>query len=276
MLKDMILNYDLPVHNRNYMAGAMLPDNFELPDNILMFMHTWLPRQSYVHTRYMLIIPAVTIEYQIDNDIHYRIHPGQAMFSWPCQNRLLQETYKDSENGYPRLMITFDLPGNMFYLPDTLVLNITVKAEEFLSKLIEAYKLNQTCDMAIQLFFLLRELSQNSAPSQPIRYSQEVKQALYLINSKPNVSLEDMAHYACTSVSNLRSKFKKEMGYPPGEFIARHRLKIAKYNLRENSMRIDDIAQLCGFSSSYAFSHFFKKHTAMSPLEWRKKHPKNW
>lgn len=270
MLKDIILNYNQPVHNRNYMAGAMLPEKFELPNNILIFMHDWLPKQSYVHSRYMLIIPAVTIEYMIDNDIHYRIHPGQALFSWPCQNRLLQETSQDTEHGYPRLMITFDLPSDMFYLPDTLVLNITLKAEEILVKLIESYQQNQNCDIAVQLFFLLRELSQNSSPAQPVRYSPEIKQALYYINSKPDASLSDLAHFANTSVSNLRFKFKKEMGYPPGEFIARHRLKIAKYHLTESNMRIDEMAQLCGFSSGYAFSHFFKKHTNMSPLAWRK------
>lgn len=270
MLKDVILNYDMPVHNRNYLAGAMLPDAFELPDNILIFMHDWLPRQSYIHTRYMLIIPAVPIEYKIDNDIHYRISPGQAMFSWPCQERLLQPTYGDMDHGYPRLMITFELSCNMFYLPDTLVLNFTARAEQHLLKLIEAYKQNLNCDIAIELFYLLRELSQNSSPAQPIRYSPEIRQALYYINSKPNASLAELAHFAKTSVSNLRLRFKKEMGCPPGEFMTLHRLKIARYHLTNTEMRIDEMAQLCGFASSYAFSHFFKKHTGVSPLAWRK------
>ena len=270
MFKDIILDYDRPVHDHNYLAGAMLPENFALPDNILIFMHDWLPNQIYTHTRYMLIIPAVSIEYKIDNDIHYRIHPGQAMFSWPCQARLLQPTYGDIDHGYPRLMITFDLPENMFYLPDALVMNITPQAEQHLIKLIEAYKLNKNCDIAIELFYLLRELSQNSSQTQGIHYSPEIRQALYYINDHPNASLQDLAHFAKTSVSNLRFRFKKEMGCPPGEFMTRHRLKIARYHLETTHMRIDELAQLCGFSSSYAFSHFFKKHTGVSPLAWRK------
>ena len=79
-----------------------------------------------------------------------------------------------------------------------------------------------------------------------------------------------MAAEAKTSVSNLRLLFKKELGIPPGRFAAEHRMKVARYNLAMTSMRVEELASLCGFRSVYAFSHFFKKHTGMSPLAWRK------
>ena len=68
-LTEMILNFkdDLPI--QNFMAGVTLPDGFELPDNILVFMHDWFLRQSFLHSRHMLIIPAVPIEYRIDDDV---------------------------------------------------------------------------------------------------------------------------------------------------------------------------------------------------------------
>ena len=89
MLKDMILNFDGKPPD-SFLTGAKLPDRFELPDNILVFMHDWFPPQFHTHGRYMLIIPAVPIEYRIDNDVHYRVEPGHVMFSPPCQNRALQ------------------------------------------------------------------------------------------------------------------------------------------------------------------------------------------
>ena len=94
---------------------------------------------------------------------------------------------------------------------------------------------------------------------------------LRYINVHPsrNVSLTAMAAEAKTSVSNLRLLVKKELGWAPGQFIAMHRMKVAQYNLSMTSKRVNEVAQLCGFQSVYAFSHFFKKHTGMSPLAWR-------
>ena len=271
MLRDLILNAPAHTPNGSFMAGYRLPEKFELPDNILVFMHDWFPNQTFQHSRYMLIIPAVPIEYRIDNDVHYRIGPGQAMYSPPYQNRMLQMTSRDTEHGYPRLMITFDLSRETYYLPDDLLLDITPEAEKYLSALLNAYQQGHNADLSIQLFFLLRELSQHRAEVQPVRYSQVVLAALRCINNNSgHISLAAMAAEAKTSISNLRLLFKKEMGCSPGQFAAMHRLKVAQYNLAMTSKRVKELAELCGFQSIYAFSLFFKKHTGQSPLAWRK------
>jgi len=272
MLKELILSAPGMPPNGNFLAGYRLPERFELPDDILVFMHDWFPPKTFQHSRYMLILPAVPIEYRIDNDVQYRIEPGQAMYSQPCQNRELQVTSSDMQHGYPRLMITFTLSHDAYYLPDSLLLDISPKAEEILSALLAAYREERSVDLTIQLFFLLRELSQHRAEVQPVRYSPAVLAALKHINhhSGRNTSLTAMAAEAKTSVSNLRLLFKKELGRAPGQFVAMHRLKVAQYNLAMTSKRVDEVTQLCGFQSVYAFSHFFKKHTGMSPLAWRK------
>ena len=272
MLRELILNAPEKIPNGTFMAGYRLPEKFELPDDILLFMHDWFPNQIFQHSRYMLIIPAVPIEYRIDNNVQYRIEPGQAMYSPPCQNRELQMTSDDTLHGYPRLMITFTLSHDAYYLPDSLLLDITPNAEKILSELLTAYREERNTDLAIQLFFLLRELSRHSAEVQPVRYSPAVLAALRYINKHfgNNTSLTAMAAEAKTSVSNLRLLFKKELGRAPGQFVAMHRLKVAQYNLTMTSLRVDEIARLCGFQSVYAFSHFFKKHTGSSPLSWRK------
>lgn len=272
MLKELILNAPQKPPTENYMVGYRLPEKFELPDDILVFMHDWFPPRTFQHSRYMLILPAVPIEYRIDNNVHYRVEPGQVMFSPPCQNRELLFTSDDTLHGYPRLLITFTLSRDAYYLPDCLLLDISPKAEEILSALLAAYREERNVDLAIQLFFLLRELSRHQAAAQPVRYSPVVLAALRHINHRSgrNTSLADMAAEAKTSVSNLRLLFKKELGRAPGQFVAMHRLKVAQYNLAMTSMRVDEVAQICGFQSVYAFSHFFKKHTGMSPLAWRK------
>ena len=271
-LTDMILNFedDLPI--QNFMAGVTLPDGFELPDNILVFMHDWFLRQSFLHSRHMLIIPAVPIEYRIDDNLYYRIEPGQAMYSPPFQNRSMLMTGSDMKHGYPRLLITFDLPGNIYYLPDNPPLTVTPEAEIFLSDLLAAGREKNNIDLSMRLFILLRELSRHQAAVPPVRHSPIVQAGLRYINNHTgqNTSLAAMAAEAKTSISNLRLLFKKEMGCSPGQFAAMHRLKVAQYNLAMTSLRVDEIARLCGFESVYAFSHFFKKHTGTSPLGWRK------
>ena len=273
MLKDMILNFDGKPPD-SFLTGAKLPDRFELPDNILVFMHDWFPLQHFVHSRYMLIFPAVPVEYRIDGDAVCRIQPGQAMFSPPCQNRSLQANGGDIAHGYPRLMITFDLSRDTYYLPDDILLDVSPEAESILAELLSAFKEGRNADLSIRLFFLLRELSQHRANVQPVHYSPVVHAALKYINSHSgrNASLAAMAAEAKTSVSNLRLLFRKELGCPPGRFAAEHRMKVARYNLAMTSMRVEELAALCGFRSVYAFSHFFKKHTGMSPLAWRKRH----
>ena len=271
-LTEMILNFkdDQPI--QNYMAGVTLPDGFRLPDNILVFMHDWFPSRFFLHSRHMLIIPAVPIEYRIDDNAYYRIEPGQAMYLAPFQNWTLQQVNNNMKHGYPRLLITFELPGNIYYLPDNPPLTVTPEAEIFLADLLAAWRERNNIDLSMRLFVLLRELSRYQAAVPPVRYSSIVQDALRYINNHTgqNTSLAAMAAEAKTSISNLRLLFKKELGRSPGQFVAMHRLKVAQYNLAMTFQRVDEIAQLCGFQSVYAFSHFFKKHTGTSPLAWRK------
>jgi len=244
LLHDMILQYNRPCPQDSFYQGCTLPDGFELPDNILVFMHDWFPPQHYAHSRYILIIPAVPIEYLVDNNILYKLKEGQALFSLPCQKRELQMTSGDLAHGYPRLMITFNLAAPLYYLPENMLLDITSEAERHLSSVLEAYKQGHNEDLSIQLFFLLRELSSHRASVQPIEYSREVKRTLGYINnhSGSEASLEKLAAYAKTSISNLRTLFKKEMGISPGAFVAAHRLKVAQYNLAMTSIRVDELA----------------------------------
>lgn len=274
-LKNLILNFsDNPSHG--YFSGLKIAEDFTLPDNILIFMHDHFTKPHPITMRYMLIIPAVPLGYVIDNEISFTINPGQALLSFPCQNRRLQMTYEDSFHGYPRLMITFELSGDCNYLPDNMLLSITPMAEKRLRELIDAYSRRLNTDTAIMLYLLLKELSSGETIAQPIRYSDEVSAALkYIIsNQGTTITLENLAHAARCSSSNLRLLFKKEIGMSPGAYIINFKLKLAENCLLRSSMKIEEIAETCGFQSIYAFSHFFKKKKGMSPLAWKALHIK--
>lgn len=75
------------------------------------------------------------------------------------------------------------------------------------------------------------------------------------------------------SYDYLRHCFKTEMGITPLEYLTELRISQAKNYLEDNrAYSITRISSMCGFSDQYYFSRCFKKHTGISPREYRKKH----
>lgn len=71
------------------------------------------------------------------------------------------------------------------------------------------------------------------------------------------------------SQSHLSREFSKEMGIPPVDYLCRVRLEQSIHLLSTTSMRIEEIADACGFSCGNYFSKVFKKHMQMSPIAFR-------
>ncbi len=276
MLNDLIRHCTEFVTPDSFFMGERLPAGFALPDNILLFAHDWFPPKSFEHSRYMLILPAIPLIYTVDEDSDFQLSPGQVMFSHPCQKRVLRKTHPDLEHGYLRLMITFDLAAPQYYLPEGDVLDVTPYAETCLADMVRALAEEHPVDLSLALFRFLREISAHRAVSQPKTLSRIVKRAIGYVNNNSGrgSSLEKIAADTGTSVSNLRWLFRKEMGESIGSFVKHHRQKVAEYNLQMTSLRIDEIAALCGFESVYSFSHFFRKHAGMPPSAFRKAHKK--
>ena len=64
--------------------------------------------------------------------------------------------------------------------------------------------------------------------------------------------------------------FIREVGIGFNEYITKQRVERSKKLLSETNMRINDIGEDCGFRSGSYFIVVFKKHTGMSPGEFRK------
>ncbi|MCQ4034836.1 helix-turn-helix domain-containing protein [Kaistella montana] len=72
------------------------------------------------------------------------------------------------------------------------------------------------------------------------------------------------------SVRHLSNVLKQENGKTANEIISEFILNEAKAQLSGSSRSISQIANDLQFSDSYAFSHFFKKHQKISPIQYRK------
>lgn len=82
--------------------------------------------------------------------------------------------------------------------------------------------------------------------------------------------LGDLAELADLSLSRFKTRFKREVGMPPGSWIARRRVDAAKERLRTTSYSITRIAFDLGFSSSQYFATVFRRYTGASPSAWRR------
>lgn len=86
------------------------------------------------------------------------------------------------------------------------------------------------------------------------------------------LSIKELAALSFMSEKNFRRLFAEAYGTSPFSYLQRFRVARAKVLLSDTEKSISDIAIFCGFADLYSFSHSFKKHTGISPREYREKH----
>ena len=88
--------------------------------------------------------------------------------------------------------------------------------------------------------------------------------------SNASKSPQDHARSAGVSTNYLNRIVKKHTGHPMGAWIDMARLGRAKKLLRESDLPVIDVAAETGFEDQSYFSRFFRKHTGITPSEYRK------
>ncbi|NOU65386.1 helix-turn-helix domain-containing protein [Paenibacillus sp. LMG 31461] len=83
------------------------------------------------------------------------------------------------------------------------------------------------------------------------------------------LSLEHLSKIAGYNHSYLSRLYKETTGEGLSEYITNERLSAAKVLLRAPGQQIQEVAESLGFDSPTYFTRFFKKHTGMTPTEYR-------
>ncbi len=83
------------------------------------------------------------------------------------------------------------------------------------------------------------------------------------------LSIEHMAEIAHFSVSYLRQVFKEVTGESFNEYLIRRRMERAADLLKNTSMKIQDIAERCGYENQRYFASSFKKFFGCTPTEYK-------
>lgn len=88
-------------------------------------------------------------------------------------------------------------------------------------------------------------------------------------NFNKEISIVELANRCNMCETNFRKKFSSIFGLSPSGYIYSVRINNAKNLFSSGAYSVEEVAKLCGFDDANYFSRFFKKHTGLTPLEYK-------
>lgn len=94
--------------------------------------------------------------------------------------------------------------------------------------------------------------------------------AWFAEHARDNPSIEDVARHVHVSASTLRRFFRQTLRERPARVFRRLQIEKGMRLMTETKLKLDGIAEECGFTSSSDFCRAFKAHVQVSPNTWRR------
>lgn len=120
--------------------------------------------------------------------------------------------------------------------------------------------------------FLYNEHKIDIAGFQKMQRIEKAIQYLTTHYNQTQLKISDLAAMVNMSEKNFRRIFFDVYQKTPYAFLQEFRLNKAEILLLHTSKTISDISLQCGFSDVYSFSHCFKRHMGISPIQFRAEH----
>lgn len=110
-----------------------------------------------------------------------------------------------------------------------------------------------------------------------MRYNNKVLKVIFMIenNYHKNISLDEMSRHVGLNKHYLARLFKKSIGFTIWDYLIAYRIKKAKALLSNNDKKIKDICIEVGINDLSYFERLFKKHTGLTPGNYKKQAVKN-
>ena len=171
----------------------------------------------------------------------------------------------------------------LFAMPEyyTLINNKTYQAlfESLFAHLIKHVSHQDDYFTSAKLLELLYHLKKDSKQNQKInrtafkKENRFIQKAISYLkqNYQKEITLKELGEITNYSPNHLQYIFTDVMGLSPQAYLEKIRIDRAKFLLSQSDSSLADIAYECGFSSQSYFSKIFKKHTFLTPNEFRQK-----
>jgi transcriptional regulator GlxA family with amidase domain len=91
-------------------------------------------------------------------------------------------------------------------------------------------------------------------------------------NYKNKLTMEELASEAALSTRTLQRRFKQATNYTIAEYIQKMKIEAAKKLFESEKLNVNDVLYEVGYADPKYFRLIFKKHTGMTPLEYRNKY----
>jgi len=119
--------------------------------------------------------------------------------------------------------------------------------------------------------FFIRHIMNLLSMEQDLPLCAKVRNYINTNFSDPALNEDYLAKRFVYNGNYLRRNFKSSYGLTPMQYLAFVRISQAKNLLRfAKNHSVGEISRQCGFPDQLYFSRFFKKHTGISPTEYRK------
>lgn len=124
-------------------------------------------------------------------------------------------------------------------------------------------------------FAVLDHVSAHLNKQIQINSQQHIQKAIYYIEqhyAEAHLSLQDICSHVLMSTSSFSQAFKQYTEVTYVEYLTRIRIDKAKQLLRLTEYKFYQIAEKVGYTDPNYFSSSFKKHTGITPKQYREQH----
>ncbi len=123
---------------------------------------------------------------------------------------------------------------------------------------------------SMEKFFELLDLNMQEKEELPVSVLVQKAQQMIRKYYDQGITLEEVANKLFVSEEYLSAQFKKETGATFSETIRKLRIEKVKQLLADTHLKLNQIAELAGYSDPKYMSKVFKEEVGMLPNEFRK------